>query len=59
LIAVEVLASQEVLCFVEIVLYKCEVLSVSKEKECGFIREFDNGCSGYYFGPKRVIITEG
>jgi hypothetical protein len=35
------------------------MLSLSKEKECGFIREFENGFSGYYFGPKGVIITEG
>jgi hypothetical protein len=59
LIAKEVVASQEGLSFMELVLYKCEMLSVSKEKVCGFIREFENGCSGYYFGPKRVIIREG
>jgi hypothetical protein len=58
LIAEEVLASQEVICFMELVLYKFEMLSLRKEKGCGFIREFDNGCSGYYFGPKRVIIAE-
>jgi len=40
LIAKEVLASQEGLCFMEIVLYKCEMLSLSKEKVCGFIREY-------------------
>ena len=43
----------------ELVLCKCEMLSLSKEKVCGFIREFENGCSGYYLGPKRVIKTEG
>jgi len=56
LIAEKVLASQEALCFVELVLYKRDMLSLRKEKECGFIKEFDIVCSGYYSGPKRVII---
>jgi len=36
----------------EIVLYKCEMLSLSKEKECGFIREFENGFSGIVLDQK-------
>jgi len=58
LIAEKVLASQEAFCFMELVLYKCDMLSLRKQKECGFIKEFDTVCSGYYSGPKRVMIKE-
>jgi hypothetical protein len=34
------------------------MLSFRKEKGGGFIREFANGCLGYYFALKRVILAE-